>query len=142
MTPERIENIRELFVSHWHKAVIDELLDEIERLQLEVTDLESELLIVRAEAFHHWLLTTPRCERGLADHKPWTPPPVYPYDQWVHDDANGWVNPEDDPATGTEEALLDEIERLQAEAMVITGSPVTAEEGRAILERLRKRVTP
>ena len=40
---------------------------------------------------------------------------AYPYDQWAYDKMNGWVNPEDDPASPTETVLLDEIKRLRAE---------------------------
>jgi hypothetical protein len=43
----------------------------------------------------------------------WQPPPVYPYEAWTWDQQNGWVNPDDDPATGTEEALLNEIRKLR-----------------------------
>lgn len=38
---------------------------------------------------------------------------AYPFDQWSWSEMNGWVNPEDDPATPTEAVLLDEIERLR-----------------------------
>ncbi len=38
---------------------------------------------------------------------------AYPYDDWSFSEMNGWVNPEDDPATPTESLLLDEIERLR-----------------------------
>lgn len=41
--------------------------------------------------------------------------PTYPFDDWGYDDMNGWHNPEDDPATPTETALLDEIRRLRGE---------------------------
>ncbi len=38
---------------------------------------------------------------------------AYPYDQWAWSEMNGWVNPEDDPASPTETVLLAEIKRLR-----------------------------
>lgn len=40
--------------------------------------------------------------------------PAYGFDQWAWDEMNGWVNPEDDPASPTETVLLDEITRLRS----------------------------
>ena len=40
--------------------------------------------------------------------------PCYAYDDWEWIESVGWVNPEDDPATWTEAALLDEIKRLRS----------------------------
>ena len=40
--------------------------------------------------------------------------PAYGFDQWAWSEMNGWVNPEDDPASPTEAVLLDEITRLRA----------------------------
>ena len=40
--------------------------------------------------------------------------PEYAYDQWKFAPEVGWYNPEDDPATATEEALLNEITRLRS----------------------------
>ena len=40
--------------------------------------------------------------------------PKYGYDQWKFASEVGWYNPEDDPATATEEALLNEITRLRS----------------------------
>ena len=41
--------------------------------------------------------------------------PAYGFDQWAWSEMNGWHNPEDDPASPTETALLDEIKRLTAD---------------------------
>jgi len=37
----------------------------------------------------------------------------YPFDEWKHDLSIGWYNPEDDAATPTEDALLEEIKDLR-----------------------------
>ena len=63
---------------------------------------------------------------GAASEPEWVWP-AYGYEQWEWSDMNGWVNPEDDPASPTEDALLWEIERLRA--------ALAAE--RAEVERLR-----
>lgn len=41
--------------------------------------------------------------------------PAYGFDDWAWDEMNGWHNPEDDPASPTEDLLLEEIKRLRAE---------------------------
>lgn len=49
--------------------------------------------------------TCPQHGRNIAPFK-W---PAFAYDDWHHDAMNGWVNRNDDPATPTETALLDDL---------------------------------
>jgi hypothetical protein len=37
----------------------------------------------------------------------------FAFDEWKHDLSIGWYNPEDDAATPTEDALLNEIKKLR-----------------------------